>query len=1121
MSETQAKQAAPTPGQRLKASFETARGAIRAATKNKPAPCEECAHVPELQAVILFPALGTPYVAPASEKTIKVYMVVEDACATLFDITGSGKGKEAPLAWYFINKHMRLRPFKQAHKITADLKGDRLYTSEGAAQAGIKVWYHGHYAYGALAKGSSAWARVLYDHDGNVVATLRQSAVDFFILANASHGSIIPAHELDPKEADVTNKPLPHLFEIELSLQGLRVQPSPNKAYNLAWMVTCVYQRAKKGNGQAALKGVTHWEHQDKLIYDFLAMMQKHKQHFTEPFTFDVPGIKHSALSDQLKDEPNRLKAYHPVMFKTKPVLHLGHLTDVHISSRHFALAQSKAQAIPGVSEPLGPKITNCFTALQELCDTMRAKGADALFVTGDLVDFNQNFNPKKLKAGVPRDEWAQYDLSIQFNNAKANDPELYPRGLDDMLAYSLFKYSYQQDCPVFLTTGNHEAYDVPYGIAPRLNDYGIGRTLRQTLDEYKRRNRALQLQAYARRLEGEGKHAEAAKVREEARLLLADLPVIPELATDAAVTAEEAAAKAPAHPDWIGLPVPLVGQARFARDVLHIKAAEIWKEAKDPTNKGDTPLEYAFSKLRANEGIPADHNLTIYEACMAYGPSYGQLIKSWNFITANFDWFFMLFTPLADFQLRYGKAQCLIGLDWGETEIMMNLDMTPQEVLSAAHQADLEVNGDGSTIPPWVHSPAASAANVAIATAKASVGQVMGLPRADKSISDIQQSLIRSALKASGGGCKNLLFSHFTIINYGSGIEFAKERRQFVLRDATYNEFNRGTFAENRRWLFSLLNDGSGEGRLHYTLAGHSHRAAAYSVSHLGTERRLVAVRAYEPMEPGDATYDDVHARIFGGSQTRVLVTSSGGPIGGQNYDGELLGWNRTAPSGTLLKTDAQGPDEFRRIIAQQRSAQPRFCVALDFLMVEKGQPVIVWAKQRARGTLPAPKDKYWMFTAHVMHAVPFIEKVEFFVWQSGAQRGLTGRGGSFKSFSTTLKRNPGADKVDPKNRFDEPRFAYEMTLDDVDGLVSLVGKSPKAPILARITFNKALKQGVYAHFNFDDPWCFPVSMTPGPDQSMNIERPSGEFGEVPNFRELGNLLPDYYYRALNRANR
>ena len=53
--------------------------------------------------------------------------------------------------------------------------------------------------------------------------------------------------------------------------------------------------------------------------------------------------------------------------------------------------------------------------------------------------------------------------------------------------------------------------------------------------------------------------------------------------------------------------------------------------------------------KGKGNAGIPADNNLTIYEAILAYGPTYAQIYSSQNFKNEQFDWFHTLFTPFSD----------------------------------------------------------------------------------------------------------------------------------------------------------------------------------------------------------------------------------------------------------------------------------------------------------------------------------------------------------------------------------------------------------------------------------------------------------------------------------------
>ncbi|XXQ52314.1 hypothetical protein ACA040_000956 [Xenophilus aerolatus] len=75
---------------------------------------------------------------------------------------------------------------------------------------------------------------------------------------------------------------------------------------------------------------------------------------------------------------------------------------------------------------------------------------------------------------------------------------------------------------------------------------------------------------------------------------------------------------------------------------------------------------------------------MTIYEACLAYGPTYGQALTGYNFDGGQFDWFYALFTPLADVVYAYGAkpeeksgagaSQVIAALGWGVNENFKNL---------------------------------------------------------------------------------------------------------------------------------------------------------------------------------------------------------------------------------------------------------------------------------------------------------------------------------------------------------------------------------------------------------------------------------------------------------------
>jgi len=1004
-------------------------GALLSAAQNVQPPCQECIDAPELQAAILFPALGTPFVACNTDTKIRLFLLVEDKCLDLFGIRAMGQGKTAPLAWFVINRHLRLLPFDDP-KTSADVKNGGLYTSDGAAMAGIQVYYHGTYAHGYKSS-ATQWGDLIYDHLGNAVATLRPSSVKFFVEAQAGYGAITSAHDVDPNVADVNNNPLRHLFEIELDRTGLINNPSPDTSYTLAWMVTCVYAKATGPNGQPVLPGVTHWEHQDKLIYDFLAMMGRNKQHFAKPFEFNVDEADVTHWPSQYADEAHRLKSYHPVVFKSCDELAIGHLSDVHISSRHFALASSLADLIPGQGEQPWPKLANSFIALRDLFGAMRSQGADALFLTGDLIDFNHNLNPTKFDGATPAEQWSTFKLSSYFDGGhlKPSGADVYPRALDDMLAYSLVKSSYLKGCPVFMVTGNHEAYDVPYGVSPRLN-YAANRAGTDDAIAIDQQNRKRErIAAEADELDKAGQHEAAQKKREE----------LAESERDARTTAV----------------TPLAG----ATLTLASAATTVSGWFKSEEDK----RQDAYVEDKANEGVPADHNLTIYEAWLAYGPTAGVVLKPWNFVPANYDWFFMVFTPLADFCLDYGSQQRLIGLDWGESEVMVNLDPTE--------------------------------------------GKLAGvLPRANKSLHDGQRQLIAEGV-ATSGARKNVLFSHFTIINYDSNQAYRQEESWytqppgFQLHDKAYSDYNVGTFGQHREWLFGFFNGQAGRGCIHYTLAGHSHRAGAYAItfdqgsqvaaSHdapNATPQTWLRLQAFEPSTQAEGHSDD-HAKLYKDTATtRVLVSSCGGPVGVQNHQGELHGMNLKPPSGTLLRTALAGQSgEFIRVASD--TVKPRFCVALDYIVMMKKKQPIAW---RATGK----PGVFIMRTGEVVGATEdFVDNVTFYVAD-----------GKSEGFSEILQSSNGAAKEVQDGFEREVSISSEGA--ELMKSVSISGGKVEGALLCKVTFKPVLEGSLlYGCFDFSSPWIFPVSFHGG-----FPSRQEGRYGEVPNFDWLQKKIPEYY---------
>ena len=1002
---------------------------ITAAQNVKP-PCEQCIDAPELQAAILFPALGTPYVAPDSTDTIKLFLVVEDKCLDLFGIKSMGMGKYAPLAWFVINKHLRLMPFSDP-KISADIKSGGLYSSDSAAMTGIQVFYHGTYAPGSKPVPGS-WCDLIVDHLGHPVATLRPSSTKFFVDAQAGYGAITPAHSVDPRTADIENRALRHLFEIELNRNGLATKPATGQSFTLAWMVTCAYAKVNGANGKPVLPGVTHWEHQDKLIYDFLEMMRRNKQHFALPFEFNIDEAMVDQWPSQYSDERYRLKSYHPVVFKAADELVIGHLSDVHVSSRHFALSKSGAEVVPGIKYTPWKSIANSFVGLAELFVKIRNAGADVLFVTGDLIDFNHNIDPSKFPASSFSEQWKLFNLRKYFNDGRCESDSagnvLYPRGLDDMMIYSLIKSSYINGCPVFMCTGNHEAYDLPYGVSPRLNYVTARSGTREAIAINQKKEARADIERQAAQLDAVGDHEAAAKKRAE----------LTEWEQDERTDS---------------VTVMGAGLASVADAALAIGG--IFKSEKDKQPD-------AYNDSKANEGIAADHNLTIYEACLAYGPTSGTVLKTWNFVPANFDWFFMIFTPLADFKIDYGSRQRLIGLDWGESEVMVNINPT-----------------------------------------EGSMGGV--LPRASRSINDTQKCLIADALGTSGER-KNIIFSHFTVINYDQPVSYESDRHwfssapSFILHDKAFTKYNVGTFGKARDWFFQYINGRTGGGQLHYTLGGHSHRAGAYAVDFeeqasygesipAASGTTWVKLAAFEP-SCRPLEHSEIYAANFSNQKkTRILVSSCGGPIGVQNHRGELNGWNLKPPSGMLLKTARIGAcDEFTRVASS--NILPRFCVALDYMVIMEKVAVVSWGPMDASGVCE-------FRSGGVLEAVaPFVDHVTFYVYDEKNQ--------AFTEVSSTLGVcsiiDNGATKLFDQILNIGPEGYGVMR----NGSGGRGGKG--SLMFCSIEFNNSLSaNSIYSHFDFKSPWIFPISFVGG-----LLSRTEGQFGEVPNFDKLTKIYAE-----------
>ncbi|MGD8926980.1 MAG: metallophosphoesterase, partial [Thioalkalispiraceae bacterium] len=313
-------------------------------------------------------------------------------------------------------------------------------------------------------------------------------------------------------------------------------------------------------------------------------------------------------------DEQLPVQNYHPIWVasQNKKRLSIGHLTDVHVSARQHAFKKSQARLIPGQSEPIGEMCNASYDTLKDLMDQF-----------GNDPDIDVLFFTGDL-----------IDYGRNYN------PKDFVNGMLDKTG-ELWDAMVLDNMNLRKPDGTAET-DSDGAIKPNIDNYPRG------LDH---------LTVYSMFIYFYKKYKK---------------PILLISGNHEAYT----------------LPYGISPRAKLGRgfkDNLPQKNANTHeelveestvqaKEDRQAMQNGKTPGEL-FSQ-RANEGIPADHNLTIPEATLMYGPDFARVVAGGaytvsgekNFRKANFDWFYNIFTPFSDFAIPF-EQQCLIGLEWGDDE--------------------------------------------------------------------------------------------------------------------------------------------------------------------------------------------------------------------------------------------------------------------------------------------------------------------------------------------------------------------------------------------------------------------------------------------------------------------
>jgi hypothetical protein len=1024
----------------------------------------DCSDPAQKMAVILYPSLGTPLLLGASQKKCGLFIAaaslgVANAAHRRITLDGRSQvfamdGDPEKTAAATVSRHLRLvgmtGPKPPADIAAGELTGDDkdCVTAKGA----IKVWRVGRFEAGAL----------IYNQKGEVFATLSPQAVKAYIDAAFGGG---------------------HIYEVELELAKLSVQPGADRFMSFAWMVEPT--KAQKAS-LPTLCAARTVHAQDLLVESFLVAQAENPLQAHQPANanhtrrgkesclveYDVEQTARKART-LVANGAQRLAAWHPVVrLGDDGPLKLGHLSDVHINVRHNALAKSPARVIEDgqhAQGPVGSRVCNSFNALKELFDKIGAgaKPDTALLLTGDLIDFNRNIDP----AQVPDDiggQWKKFNVLNNFNT-----PGLYPRGQDDMLAFSLVRYAYTTlKLPVFMTSGNHEAYLLPYGISPRINAWGAAMGVLEDTTDTLGTDRYGKERAFSPMTTvgvGSGAHdiSKTGPMAEAGRRI---------------VNANKN-----------------LGIQDLAQTYRDFDSASQWHDNK------------------ANEGIAADHNMTIYEATLAYGPTYAQALTGNNYGTAHYDWFHVLFTPLEDVVIalgtepdRTGRAtQVIAALGWGQGENFKNLTLSGIAITATDRQ--------GTGI----------------------------LPRANQSFSRHQLAVLDQARRHKQASARASLTvaTHFTIVNYDEFVPYSAKGAdvRFIPSSSPlaapgrmqpgFNHVNTGTCEINLDTYFArhVFIEGADAARgtdaagttsatpdnaVDWHFSGHSHRSGVYDVAWRRPPSGSPMVEVMRARDPGILKKGEA-IKAPARERTRFIVSSCGGPIGKQNLDRELDGWTLRPPAGTHLDPltgliSQVGTQRTSRSAGAPLNEKPRLCVALDYMAVmSRNEDKHIDTPLAFKSVdLGGKGGRVPLVLSRTLAKLECIAGVRIWAFEGGKNAA----GDAIRKWHMVV----------PTFHADAKAPSIEFTASDLEVLTAAID-SNGGKKLAQGFCEVLLKQPAVGDNDWSkdmdcaDPWMFPLGGRVGPRsfaiRSWHFARPAEANGEVPDWKFLATHYEDKGY--------
>ncbi len=364
-----------------------------------------------------------------------------------------------------------------------------------------------------------------------------------------------------------------------------------------------------------------------------------------------------------------------------------------------------------------------------------------------------------------------------------------------------------------------------------------------------------------------------------------------------------------------------------------------------------------------ANQGIPADHNLTFYEARLAFGDTWSNAGPGSGGLTG---------LTSGVLEKGFGQAWEQVGrlgrplAQMGNSALLYTFSrdkhgkgVTP-EMVEKVKQVELKLGPsmDKENFE-WFYTVFTPFSDFAVDLPRQ---RIMGLEWGDEEAMIFSNSwklalLPRATQAVTEGGLalmqnparddaqRKVLFTHFTFASLQESLrdevpgEGNVKGMSLSSDNASFGKKDMGTFEKRRDEVYALV---TAPRQFQCVFTGHSHRKGLYVIDPPWDGNKVVTgdgIRLANDAHlfPFDTPFTDGRSRLE--RRVPIIVSDSAGPIPRKNVRGELGEWGSDWPSGTLVTFDAGGEAKPARIACVQcvrsdeRRAKPRLAVSLDYL--------------------------------------------------------------------------------------------------------------------------------------------------------------------------------------------